>query len=91
MTGQRKPRLVGPRVHLCLSDLRPGPRDNCPNEVHDYPLPAGFINAAEAADNRLRNGWDNVPCPDCGLYGWRPGAPTGDPCDERAPAPTIGP
>lgn len=87
MSAERKPRLVGPRVHLCLSDMTSGPRDACPDELHDYPLPSGYGDRAEAAERRLRRGWGNVRCPRCGLYGWTPGRPTGDPCDERIPAP----
>lgn len=61
-------------IFLCGGDFRPGPRDtDCPNHIHDHPLPAGYVDAAEVAGRRLRNGWANVRCPDCGLYGWRPG------------------
>lgn len=79
-------RLVGPRIHLCLSDMSSGPRDECPDPLHDYPLPDGYVDAAEAAERRLRHRWRNIKCPRCGLYGWQPGNPTGDACDERVPA-----
>ena len=51
----------------------------CPNQVHNYPLPNSFLHAADMADERLDAGWDNIPCPDCGQYGWvKP--KTGQPC-----------
>ena len=90
MSAPRKPRLVGPRVHLCLSDMTSGPRDACPNELHDYPLPSGYGAAGEAAERRILKGWGTARCPGCGLYGWQPGRPTGDPCDERVPASAEG-
>jgi hypothetical protein len=74
-------------IYLCGGDSRSGPRDTCPDTLHDYPLPAGYVDASEAADRRLYRRWTQKRCPDCGLYGWRPGNPTGDPCDERVPAP----
>jgi hypothetical protein len=49
------------------------PRSECPNTVHDWPLPVGYNDAAEVAASRLANGWINSRCPDCRLYGWRPG------------------
>jgi hypothetical protein len=73
-------------IYLCGGDLTSGPRDACPDPLHDFPLPAGYTDASEAADSRLRHRWTQRRCPACGLYGWRPGDPTGDPCDERVPA-----
>lgn len=86
MTAAPKPRLVGGWVHLCISNMTSGPRDTCPNELHDYPLPAGYGDASEAAERRIRRGWSNRRCPQCQLYGWQPGRATGDPCDEPVPA-----
>lgn len=73
-------------------ELPRGPRDACPNDLHDWPLPAGYVDASEVAQRRLNSGWSNRRCPDCGLYGWGPGRlrdtdvrvaavpdPTGDP------------
>jgi hypothetical protein len=57
---------------ICGGDESPGPRDDCPNSVHDYPLPSGYNDAHEVAGRRLRRRWVNPRCPDCGLYGWRP-------------------
>lgn len=71
---------------ICGGDLRSGPRDPCPNPLHDYPLPEGYGDAAEAAERRIYRRWASKKCPQCGLYGWQPGDPTGDPCDERVPA-----
>lgn len=56
---------------ICGGDLTPGPRGtDCPNALHDRPLPSGYVDAAEVAGRRLRTGWANRKCPDCGLYGW---------------------
>jgi hypothetical protein len=60
-------------VYVCGGDLRPAPRDACPNDLHDWPLPAGYVDAAIMAGSRLSRRWANTCCPDCGLYGWRPG------------------
>ena len=81
--------VTGPQAFICGGDLTSGPRDDCPNVLHDFPLPAGYVDASEAAEKRLRHRWRNARCPDCGLYGWRPGDPTGDLRDERVPAPVT--
>lgn len=60
-------------IYLCGGDYRPGPRSTCPDPVHDYPEPAGYIDACEVAAARLRRGWRDVACPRCSLYGWVPG------------------
>ena len=78
--------VTGPQAFICGGDLTSGPRDDCPNVLHDFPLPAGYVDASEAAEKRLRHRWHNARCPDCGLYGWRPGDPTGDLRDQRVPA-----
>lgn len=62
---------------ICEPDYTPGTRDECPNSLHDHPLPDGYIAASDVAAARLRKRWANVRCPDCGLYGWRPGQPVG--------------
>lgn len=62
------------RVIICIPDETPGPRDECPNRLHDHPLPSGYIAASDVAQRRLRQRWRNVRCPDCGLYGWTPPA-----------------
>jgi hypothetical protein len=60
-------------IFLCGGDFTPGPRDtDCPNALHDHPLPAGYGEAHEVAMSRLYRGWSNLRCPDCGLYGWGP-------------------
>jgi hypothetical protein len=46
---------------------------SCPNTLHDWPLPIGYIAASDTAAVRLRARWRNNKCPDCGLYGWIPG------------------
>jgi hypothetical protein len=74
---------------ICGGDLRSGPRDECPDRLHDFPLPSGYVDASEAAERRMQRGWGNKRCARCGLYGWEPGRPTGDPCDEPVPAETI--
>ena len=66
------------RVFICEPNYTPGPRSDCPNALHDYPLPGGYIAASDIAEARLRKRWSNARCPDCGLYGWRPGEPLSD-------------
>lgn len=62
------------RVFICGGDETPGPRDtDCLNPLHDHPLPSGYTDAAEVAARRLRRGWGNRRCRDCGLYGWTVG------------------
>lgn len=73
-------------VYICGGDFRPGPRGDCPNVLHDYPLPAGYVDASEVAARRLRKRWTQRRCRECGLYGWQPGAPLGDESDTRVPA-----
>lgn len=61
-------------ILICGGDESPGPRDtDCPNAFHDHPLPTGYVDAAVVAARRLRRGWGNPRCPDCGLYGWTVG------------------
>jgi hypothetical protein len=48
-------------------------RGDCPNPLHDYPLPDGYGEASDVAAARIRNRWSNRRCPDCKLYGWAPG------------------
>lgn len=61
-------------TYLCGGDLRPGPRaSECPDPLHDWPLPTGYGEANEVAHARLRRGWRNKRCSSCGLYGWVPG------------------
>lgn len=67
--------IYGRAAYLCGGDMRPGPRDDCPHPLHDFPLPAGYTDAGEEAGSRLNRGWNNKKCPTCGLYGWEPGRP----------------
>lgn len=61
-------------IHACGGDYRAlDRRDPCPNALHNWPLPIGYVDAAEMAASRLAHGWGNTKCPDCGLYGWTPG------------------
>lgn len=60
-------------IYICGGDFRPGPRDACPDAVHDWPLPRGYVDAWEVAESRLRRGWQNLACSRCGLYDWIPG------------------
>lgn len=73
------------RIYLCGGDTRPGPRDECPNELHDWPLPSGYVDASEEAHRRMRKRWTQKRCPDCGIYGW-PTPPSGYDA-VRVPAP----
>jgi hypothetical protein len=74
-------------TYICGGDFRPGPRSDCPNVLHDYPLPRGYVDSFEVAERRLRKRWYSKRCPDCKLYGWIPGQPLGDESDARVPAP----
>lgn len=47
----------------------------CQNLLHSHPLPSGYVAAAVMADERLASGWQNLKCPDCSLFGWRPPCP----------------
>lgn len=61
-------------IYLCGGDYnRLEPRRDCPNVLHDWPLPAGYVEASDVADARIRAQWSNKRCPDCGLHGWAPG------------------
>ena len=62
-------------AYLCGGDMTPGPRGtDCPNPLHDHPLPSGYVEAEIEAVRRLHKRWSNTKCPDCGLYGWTPPA-----------------
>lgn len=47
-------------------------REDCPDSLHDWPLPDGYVEASEVAAARLRERWSNRKCRRCGLYGWAP-------------------
>jgi hypothetical protein len=47
--------------------------DKCASPLHDWPLPSGYVDAAEEAAWRLANRWSNTRCAVCDLYGWGPG------------------
>jgi hypothetical protein len=64
------------RAYICGGDMRPGPREtDCPDALHDFPLPSGYVDASEEAMSRLSRGWSSKRCRRCGLYGWTPGRP----------------
>ena len=67
--------MVRGPVFICGGDVGTAHRrsDDCPNTLHDWPLPIGYTDADIEAHWRLRNRWSNVRCPDCRLYGWLPG------------------
>lgn len=65
-------------VYVCGGESGTG-RDrgtDCPDVLHDWPEPSGYVDASVEADWRLRNGWGNRRCPRCQLYGWEPGKVT---------------
>lgn len=72
MPEPKKRRRIGGAVYVCIPDETPGPRDACPNRLHDHPLPSGYLAASDVAARRLRQRWRNVRYPDCSLYGWVP-------------------
>jgi len=60
-------------VYLCGGDDTPVPRGtDCPDPLHDHPLPAGYGDAHEEAGRRLRARWRQQRCRRCGRYGWLP-------------------
>lgn len=64
----------GYAIYLCGGDMRPGPRGtDCPDSLHDHPLPSGYVDASMEAGSRIARGWVNRKCPRCGFYGWQPG------------------
>lgn len=74
-------------TYICGGDYRPGPRDECPDPVHDWPEPRGYVESWEVAESRLRRRWKNVPCPrGCGHYGWRPSQRIDPEMDHHVPA-----
>ena len=64
--------------YVCGGNGRPGPRDECPNSLHDWPLPVGFVEGEEVAASRLHRKWGQVYCLACGKYGWVPGYMDGE-------------
>lgn len=74
-------------VFLCGGDYTPAPRSECSHSLHDWPLPAGYIDRAETADRRMRTGWASLRCPRCQRYGWIPSGKITD-VDVRIPAPS---
>lgn len=85
MTGRKRKTM--PAIYICGGDYgRLETRDACPNTLHDWPLPAGYVDACEVADARLRARWGNNRCPDCGFYGWAPGRQTESTRAVRVPA-----
>lgn len=63
-------------IRICGDERGTDDRGDCPNPLHDWPLPIGYM----AAEARLRARWANPRCPDCGIYGWLPAGRTTDSC-----------
>ena len=60
-------------IYICGGDYRLlQSREDCPNPLHDWPLPGGYSDSFEVANARLAARWSSKRCPDCGLYGWIP-------------------
>ena len=57
-----------------MTEPAPGAKrdSTCPDQLHDHPLPRGYVQASNVADERLGSGWGNRRCTRCGLYGWEP-------------------
>jgi hypothetical protein len=69
-----RPRVA--RAIVCVPDDTPGPRDACPDPLHDHPMPSGYVAFFEEANRRGAAGWRSRRCLRCGLYGWA--GPQGD-------------
>lgn len=83
-------RKTVPAIYICGGDFdRLQDRATCPNTLHDYPLPAGYVDASEVADARIAARWGNHKCPDCGLYGWVPTRITASTNAIRVPAAEV--
>ena len=58
-------------IHLCIIDYDTlEDRGDCPNKLHDWPLPDDYVAAEEVARSRISQGWREQRCPECGLVGW---------------------
>lgn len=58
-------------IHLCVIDFDTlEDRGDCPNALHDWPLPDDLVANHEVAWSRIAQGWSQRQCSDCGLYGW---------------------
>ena len=64
--------MRAPAVYICGGDETPGKRADCPDAVHDHPLPNGYVDASTVAMRRLNTGWRNPMCKTCGIHGWVP-------------------
>lgn len=61
-------------LYVCGGSDRLEERAACPDPLHDHPLPEGYLDATERAQDRLGQGWRNRKCTKCGRYGWTPPA-----------------
>lgn len=63
----------GNAVYICETTTEPGERGtDCPESLHNWPLPDEYLSAHEEASWRLRNGWSQGRrCGRCGFLGWR--------------------
>lgn len=63
-----------PAIYICGGDYNHlKARGDCPDALHDWPLPEGYVDAGEVAGARLAARWSNRKCPQCGFHGWAPG------------------
>jgi hypothetical protein len=60
-------------IFICGGEPATKRGSDCPNALHDWPLMPGYADSSAQAQSRIDRRWTNVRCPDCGLYGWRPG------------------
>lgn len=59
-------------VFVCGGNETPGPRDACPDALHDHPLPDGYVESFEVSRLRVSRKWAQKKCRRCGRYGWVP-------------------
>jgi hypothetical protein len=72
MSADRARRTM-PAIYICGDDYgRLQKREDCPDSVHDWPLPDGYGACFAVAEARVAARWSNKRCPACGLYGWIP-------------------
>lgn len=67
------------KIYICGGNYKNlQKREECPDPLHDWPLPHGYVEASEVAGARLGARWSNRKCRRCGIYGWAPSDKRGE-------------